>query len=503
MAEDGEPKKLQPEDIRFLALEGGGGKGFAFLGAIQVLENIEGRNVMNQVEGVSGTSAGAITALMLSLGMTSAEIEKELDETDFDLFFDPPNRWLPRPGVFVEQERNDCELSMLKGWSPAELLVGAAMAPGRAVVGAVLGAGVPGVGAARGALAAAGGTTFMCLLARDTALGKVLLSLAWLLSPKSRFKEMILKAFRDWAVAKAPEAKAIVDRLVGKQETQVDEENLPRYLMFLDRDMGLFSGQAARDYFEGLIQKRLGQKLGAQMANRISSLTFVQCRMLNQRHKLGFRDLLVCGANLSIGRSVLFSWKHTPNFPIADAVRISMSLPIAYKPYIISEDIDGYPPCGTYVDGGLWNNLPFREIGALAASSAAKQRLVSAAVAERSTLGLRLEIVPPERVLTAEAVILKSFAVAGETQILPDLDPFIQILDTRGLSTLQFSPPKGVREKVTKRSRRAMYRYFGKEPLDEDEDEEDDRESEALRSESLCVTYEGEGSPLRPARSWR
>ena len=29
---------LKPDEIRYLALEGGGGKGFAYLGAIEVLE---------------------------------------------------------------------------------------------------------------------------------------------------------------------------------------------------------------------------------------------------------------------------------------------------------------------------------------------------------------------------------------------------------------------------------------------------------------------------------
>src|SRR5659263_616106 len=58
------PRHLLPEEIFYLAFEGGGGKGLAFLGELQVLE---GRAVLNQVRALSGSSAEAITALMSPL----------------------------------------------------------------------------------------------------------------------------------------------------------------------------------------------------------------------------------------------------------------------------------------------------------------------------------------------------------------------------------------------------------------------------------------------------
>jgi len=184
-------------------------------------------------------------------------------------------------------------------------------------------------------------------------------------------------------------------------------------------------------------------------------------------------DLLLCGANLSTGKSVLFSWKHTPNFPVADAVRISMSLPVAYKPYVISRRVPGWPPCGTYIDGGIWNNLPFREIGSLAglpsrrAQSQTADTPLSAASERRSTLGLRLEIEEAERVLRGGELMAK-FAnfgwAAGESQVIADLEPFTIVLDTRGLDLLQFRPPEPTQATVTSRSRRRTYLYFGQVP---------------------------------------
>ena len=68
--------KLTPDEVQYLAFEGGGGKGVAFLGAIRALESIKINDVgilpilpegNNQIKGITGASAGAITALFLSI----------------------------------------------------------------------------------------------------------------------------------------------------------------------------------------------------------------------------------------------------------------------------------------------------------------------------------------------------------------------------------------------------------------------------------------------------
>ena len=40
------PVRLKKEDVRYLALEGGGGKGVAYLGAIEALERLQGSQVL-------------------------------------------------------------------------------------------------------------------------------------------------------------------------------------------------------------------------------------------------------------------------------------------------------------------------------------------------------------------------------------------------------------------------------------------------------------------------
>jgi NTE family protein len=75
----------QDKNIRNLVFEGSGIRGIAYGGAIEVLDS---NRVLAGIEKVGGTSAGAITALCLSLGYTSGEITELLYSTDFKKFND-------------------------------------------------------------------------------------------------------------------------------------------------------------------------------------------------------------------------------------------------------------------------------------------------------------------------------------------------------------------------------------------------------------------------------
>ena len=68
-----------------LVFEGGGVKGIAYAGALQVLTD---RGIMPQIKQVAGTSAGAITATLLALGYTAGEIKPIIMDLDFKKFED-------------------------------------------------------------------------------------------------------------------------------------------------------------------------------------------------------------------------------------------------------------------------------------------------------------------------------------------------------------------------------------------------------------------------------
>ena len=70
---------------RNLVFEGAGIRGIAYSGAIRQLEE---RNILQGIQRVGGTSAGAITALLLSIGYTSHEISDIINSTSFKKFND-------------------------------------------------------------------------------------------------------------------------------------------------------------------------------------------------------------------------------------------------------------------------------------------------------------------------------------------------------------------------------------------------------------------------------
>src|SRR4051812_3072519 len=68
-----------------LVFEGGGVKGIGFVGALQVLQ---GKHILENIKRYGGTSAGAITALILGLGYTISELEDILSVLDLRKFKD-------------------------------------------------------------------------------------------------------------------------------------------------------------------------------------------------------------------------------------------------------------------------------------------------------------------------------------------------------------------------------------------------------------------------------
>jgi NTE family protein len=79
-------QKQKDFDFRNLALEGGGVKGIAYIGALQQLE---ASGTLDSINGVAGTSAGAITAALFALRYTPKEIQwLTFNNIDFEKFED-------------------------------------------------------------------------------------------------------------------------------------------------------------------------------------------------------------------------------------------------------------------------------------------------------------------------------------------------------------------------------------------------------------------------------
>jgi len=125
--------------FRNLIFEGGGVKGIAYVGAMQILE---GRGVLKDIVRVGGTSAGAINALIFSLGYTIAEQKEILRSTEFRDFMDDSFGLI----------RDTARLAKSFGWNKGEFfrgwigdLIEARLGSRRATFGDLLEKGRPGL----------------------------------------------------------------------------------------------------------------------------------------------------------------------------------------------------------------------------------------------------------------------------------------------------------------------------------------------------------------------
>ena len=75
----------QQKNYENLVFEGAGIKGLAYSGVLRVMED---NQQITKIKNVGGTSAGAITAMMIALGYQSQEVYDIISETDFQEFND-------------------------------------------------------------------------------------------------------------------------------------------------------------------------------------------------------------------------------------------------------------------------------------------------------------------------------------------------------------------------------------------------------------------------------
>ncbi|HLV00335.1 MAG TPA: patatin-like phospholipase family protein [Acidobacteriota bacterium] len=103
---------------------------------------------------------------------------------------------------------------------------------------------------------------------------------------------------------------------------------------------GWYKGDRFREWVAELIARKTGN----------AELTF---RELWHRKDEGFLSLYVYGVNLSTRFGEVFSRRHTPSTQIAEAIRISMSIPLFFTAFRSSSS-------EYYVDGGLLENYPIK-----------------------------------------------------------------------------------------------------------------------------------------------
>ncbi|HUJ09858.1 MAG TPA: patatin-like phospholipase family protein [Verrucomicrobiae bacterium] len=120
-----------------------------------------------------------------------------------------------------------------------------------------------------------------------------------------------------------------------------DDWGIVRDTARLINQFGWYKGNSFRDWIADVIAKKTGN----------SEATFND--VFQMKDAQGFRDLYFIGTNLSTGFSEVFSVEHTPRMCVADAARISMSIPLFFASI-------RSPRGDVYVDGGVLDNYPIR-----------------------------------------------------------------------------------------------------------------------------------------------
>lgn len=127
---------------------------------------------------------------------------------------------------------------------------------------------------------------------------------------------------------------------------------LPKGIKRMMNEFGWFEGREFQTQFRKLIQLRTGN----------ADITFAELHQLAKTPP--FRDLYVTGVDLTAQKVVVFSHENYPDMKIADAIRVSMSLPLYYKAVWVNkkgqivETEERTPDCHLFVDGGMLMNYP-------------------------------------------------------------------------------------------------------------------------------------------------
>jgi NTE family protein len=366
-------RRLVKSEIRYLSFEGGGGSGNAYPGALTELETlgvlaydpkrarltakasltqpptgIDWR-MRGQIEGVSGASAGAINALFLSLGYTPLEVEFILMTNDFEEFFDDIEPGLiPCVGGFR--------------YTPTTYdLAGFADEIGATPAGKVLNAltSVEAFGFMQrwhakitGAYLASLWTFYLSLMVEypESAAKKVIENMTT--------GKIAASVVYDYGIFPGIEIRRFFGKYISLAVERLLAAN-PRYQV-----SGTPGGQYGPRSLTSTATGKSFYDVATGTMVQTSEVTFRQHREI-----FGTR-LVVTGTNFETQKSHIFSADTTPNFRVVDAVRISMSLPMIFKPMVIKTDADlktvvspgeptpDHPLEGVWVDGGFLNNIP-------------------------------------------------------------------------------------------------------------------------------------------------
>ncbi|MBN2157122.1 MAG: patatin-like phospholipase family protein [Candidatus Lokiarchaeota archaeon] len=411
--------KVSKKKVRYLVFEGGGGKGLIYLGVVKALgetgvleyitKQISGNEVYRlnpkKIRGVAGTSVGSLAATLIASGYTPDELHHiltqdfgmyVLDKIDYGTI--PTVSTKENPGYIVKNQPIPEDRETLDNYwrnyikTDKRSFKRIMRLPGKAFTHL--------------------NRKFFVSLMK------------WWLDYKERqiAKNSSESELDDFdSIFKMETTKTAFEKVLESPDTM----NSLKY------DLGLFLSEFIREFIDSQIEKKSG----------IKNCTFQQFY-----NEFGI-DLVITGFNITRNEILYFRnegiWR---DLSVADAVRMSVSIPLIFKPvffcyddskiYPIPENVD-LKKCDLMVDGGVGNNFPLHVFDE---SRSRSSRL------NNQVLGFRLKRTRnecyDEELTLAQFIEKIGFSLLGQTtelQIRTDeeKDQVIE-LEHEGINTLDF-----------------------------------------------------------------
>jgi predicted acylesterase/phospholipase RssA len=125
--------------------------------------------------------------------------------------------------------------------------------------------------------------------------------------------------------------------------------DLATFADFAPGGMGLCKGEVFRSWMQDRVFAALGK--------RDATFADLRAKAQDPKSKGLYKDLHVFSHSVESSRTVEFSAASSPDVPIADAVRASMSVPFFFRPWnFTGTSATAFP--GDYIDGGVAFNYP-------------------------------------------------------------------------------------------------------------------------------------------------
>lgn len=161
------------------------------------------------------------------------------------------------------------------------------------------------------------------------------------------------------------------NKVPGKDDVSVDSKSPPRYFTqsiksHLDNIFGNAEcvyrlitqfGWYSSSYLYEWIKEQIASQFNSDLKSPPYTFSDFKNTAIH-KNEIPFKDLYIVGTDSSKSTSIIFSYEFTPNMEVAEAVRISMSVPLLFEAIKSSPFSSSKDSPQVYVDGGLLYNYP-------------------------------------------------------------------------------------------------------------------------------------------------